>query len=277
MYGEMIAMMETEKRNPKTKHIDKATTAEIVAMINEANFESVKAVESASAEIVKAIDIVTEAIAGGGRLVYMGAGTSGRLAVADAAECPPTFGVDYNTVIAVIAGGEKTLVRAAENQEDSGESGIADLKSRQVTCKDVVMGVSASGSAEYVARGLEYARSLGCKTIGLASNSDSKMKPYTDVYIYTPTGAEVITGSTRMKAGNAQKMVLNMISTAAMVKTGKVYENMMINLRPTNKKLRERMIGIVMEITALSHDGAETLLEENEFSIPKAVECFKSR
>lgn len=263
-------MMETEKRNPKTKHIDKASTKEIVAMINEANYESVKAVEAASGEIA-------EAITKGGRLVYMGAGTSGRLATADAAECPPTYGVDYNTVIAVIAGGEKTLVRAAENQEDSGESGIADLKSRDLTEKDVVMGVSASGSAEYVARGLEYARSLGCKTIGLASNPDSKMKPYTDVYIYTPTGAEVITGSTRMKAGNAQKMVMNMITTASMVKTGKVYENMMINLKPTNKKLRERMIGIVIEMTGLSHDDAEKLLSENDFSIPKAVESLKKK
>ncbi|MBO5316100.1 MAG: N-acetylmuramic acid 6-phosphate etherase [Clostridia bacterium] len=270
-------MMETEKRNPKTKNIDKATSAEIVAMINEANYESVKAVEMASAEIAAAIDLVTEALRNGGRLVYMGAGTSGRLATADAAECPPTYGVDYNTVIAVIAGGEKTLVRAAENQEDSGESGIADLKAKDLTAKDVVMGVSASGSAEYVARGLEYARSLGCKTIGLASNPDSKMKPYTDVYIYTPTGAEVITGSTRMKAGNAQKMVMNMISTAAMVQTGKVYENMMINLKPTNKKLRERMIGITTEMTGLSHDDAEALLEENEFSIPKAIENYKNR
>ena len=274
--GEFITMMETEKRNPKTKNIDKATTAEIVAMINEANYDSVKAVEAASAEIAAAIDLVTEALQSGGRLVYMGAGTSGRLATADAAECPPTYGVDYNTVIAVIAGGEKTLVRAAENQEDSGESGVEDLKAKNLTGKDVVMGVSASGSAEYVARGLEYARSLGCKTIGLASNPDSKMKPYTDVYIYTATGAEVITGSTRMKAGNAQKMVMNMISTAAMVKTGKVYENMMINLKPTNKKLRERMIGITMEMTALSHEDAEKLLLENEFSIPKAVESFKN-
>ena len=138
------------------------------------------------------------------------------------------------------------------------------------------MGISASGSAEYVARGLEYARSIGCKTIGLASNPDSKMKSYTDVYIYTPTGAEVITGSTRMKAGNAQKMVMNMISTAAMVKTGKVYENMMINLKPTNKKLRERMIGIVIEILGLDHDKAEKLLESADFSIPRAIEKYNN-
>lgn len=269
-------MFETEKRNPKTTHIDKAGTAEIVAMINEANYESVRAVEAASNEIVKAIDVVTLALQSGGRLIYMGAGTSGRLATADAAECPPTYGVDYDTVIAVIAGGESTLVRAAENQEDSGEAGVCDLKAKKLVSADVVMGISASGSAEYVARGLEYARSIGCKTIALASNAESKIKPFADIYIYTNTGAEVITGSTRMKAGNAQKMVMNMISTAAMVKTGKVYENMMVNLKPTNIKLRRRMIGIVCEITGLAYEDAEQLLIKNDFSIPKAMQSYTS-
>ncbi|MBQ8321600.1 MAG: N-acetylmuramic acid 6-phosphate etherase [Clostridia bacterium] len=270
-------MFETEMRNPKTTHIDKASTAEIIKLINEENYRSVDAVETALPEIEAAVDIVTEAIANGGRLVYMGAGTSGRLATADAAECPPTYGVDYNTVIAVIAGGESTLVRAAENQEDSGEAGVADLKAKNLTSLDVVMGVSASGSAEYVARGMEYARSIGCKTIALCSNPETKIKPYADVYIYTPTGAEVVTGSTRMKAGNAQKMVMNMISTAAMVKTGKVYENMMINLKPTNIKLRGRMIGIVCEMTGISREDAEQLLINNDFSIPKAVDSYKSK
>jgi len=265
-------MFETEKRNPKTTHIDKASTAEIIAMINEANYESVRAVEDASVEIAKAIDIVTSALENGGRLVYMGAGTSGRLATADAAECPPTYGVNHNTVIAVIAGGESALVRAAESQEDSGEAGVADLKAKNLTSSDIVMGISASGSAEYVAKGLEYARSIGCKTIALASNAESKIKPFADIYIYTNTGAEVITGSTRMKAGNAQKMVMNMISTAAMIKTGKVCENMMINLKPTNIKLRRRMIGIVCEIAGLSHEDAEALLIQNDFSIPKAIQ-----
>ena len=246
-------------------------TAEIVALINEANYESVRAVENASTEIVRAIDAVTAALERGGRLVYMGAGTSGRLATADATECPPTFGVDTDTVIAVIAGGEATLVRASENQEDSGEAGGADLKAKCLTSADVVMGISASGSEEYVARGLEYAKSIGCTTVALASNADSRIKPFADIYIYTNTGAEVITGSTRMKAGNAQKMVLNMISTAAMIKTGKVYENMMVNLKPANSKLRRRMIGIVCEITGLGFEDAEKLLEENDFSIPKAV------
>lgn len=269
-------MLETEKRNPKTTHIDKASTAEIVSLINEANYESVRAVENASAEIARAIDAVTAALEKGGRLVYMGAGTSGRLATADAAECPPTFGVDYDTVVAVIAGGESTLVRASEDQEDSGEAGVADLKAKHLTSADVVMGISASGSAEYVARGLEYARSIGCTTVALANNAESRIKPFADIYIYTDTGAEVITGSTRMKAGNAQKMVLNMISTAAMIKTGKVHENMMVNLKPSNSKLRRRMIGIVCEITGLGFEDAERLLEENDFSIPKAVNSQKA-
>ena len=168
-------------------------------------------------------------------------------------------------------GGEATLVRASENQEDSGEAGVADLKAKRLTSADVVMGISASGSAEYVAKGLEYAKSIGCTTVALASNADSRIKPFADIYIYTNTGAEVITGSTRMKAGNAQKTVLNMISTAAMITTGKVYENMMVNLKPANSKLRRRMIGIVCEITGLGFEDAEKLLEENDFSIPKAV------
>lgn len=261
----------TEKRNEKTKNIDRADTIDIVHLINEENERSVAAVGEAAESIAQAADAAAQAISHGGRLVYVGAGTSGRIAVSDAAECPPTFGVDYDTVIAVMAGGEAALVRPSEDAEDRYEDGIEDIKAKNLTSLDMVMGISASGNAPYVLGALDYARSLGCTTAALSSNPDGKMLSAVDIPIFTDTGAEVVTGSTRMKAGNAQKMVLNMISTAAMIKNGKVYENFMINLRPTNKKLRERMIRIVSEIASVSESEAEKRLSDNGFSIKEAI------
>jgi len=267
-------MIPTEMRNPRTMHLDREDTLTMLKLINEENMNSVRAVEDALPQIEKAVDVVSAAMERGGRLVYVGAGTSGRLAVADAAECPPTFGVDYNTVIAVIAGGEGALVRASENMEDRPEMGRADLLARNITSDDVVMGVSASGNAAYVVAALEAAKELGCVTASLSSNPDSKIGAVADIPIFVDTGAEVITGSTRMKAGNAQKMVLNMLSTCAMVKTGKVYENLMINLRPTNIKLKNRMVGIVADVCGIDRDCALKLLEENDFVIRKALSAF---
>jgi len=267
----------TEARNPLTTHIDRASTAEMLRMISDANRRSVEAVDEALADIEKAVDAATEALTNGGRIVYVGCGTSGRTAVADAAECPPTYGVDYNTVIAVIAGGESAIVRASENAEDSAERGRADLLARDITKNDIVIGISASGGAAYVASALEAAKELGCVTVSVASNPDCRISRIADINIFTDTGAEVITGSTRMKAGTAQKLVLNMISTCAMVKTGKVYENLMINLRPTNIKLRERMIGIVTDICGTDHDTSEQLLCENGFVIRDAVEAYNKK
>jgi N-acetylmuramic acid 6-phosphate etherase len=265
----------TEARNPLTTHIDRASTEEMLRMISDANRRSVEAVDEALADIGKAVDAAAEALTNGGRIVYVGCGTSGRTAVADAAECPPTYGVDYNTVIAVIAGGESAIVRASENAEDSAERGKSDLLARDVTNRDIVIGISASGGAAYVASALETAKSLGCVTVSVASNPDCRISRIADINIFTNTGAEVITGSTRMKAGTAQKLVLNMISTCAMVKTGKVYENLMINLRPTNIKLRERMIGIVTDICGTDHETSEKLLEANGFVIRDAVDAYK--
>ena len=179
-----------------------------------------------------------------------------------------------NTVITVMAGGKETMFRAAENQEDSVEAGRDDLLAKEPKACDVVMGISASGNAAYVASAMTTAKEIGCITISLSSNDDCRIARIADIPIFTDTGAEVITGSTRMKAGNAQKFVLNMISTCAMVKTGKVYENLMINLRPTNIKLRRRMIGIVSDVLEVDFDRAEKLLEENEFSIRKVFEKF---
>lgn len=264
-------MSRTEMRNPKTKYIDRASTAEMLRLINDENINSVKAVEAALTEIEEACDAAAESIAMGGRIFYVGAGTSGRLAVTDASECPPTFGVDYETVIAVIAGGQSAVFKAAENVEDSAELGKKDLLIHNLTPKDTVVGISASGNAAYVVAALTAAKDIGCKTVALSCNKECKIADIADIAIFTDTGAEVVTGSTRMKAGNAQKMVLNMISTCAMIKTGKVYENLMINLKPTNIKLRKRMIGIVSDIIGTDSETSEKLLEENDWNIRKAV------
>lgn len=269
-------MKKTEARNPLTKHIDKASTYDMLDMISRENMNSVLAVDRVLPEIAMVVDAAVKTLESGGRIVYVGCGTSGRLAVADSAECPPTYGVDYNTVIAVIAGGESALVRASEGAEDSAEQGRSDLLAKNITANDIIIGISASGNAPYVVSAMKAAKELGCVTASLSCNRECKIADVADYAIVTDTGAEVITGSTRMKAGNAQKMVLNMISTCAMVKTGKVYENLMINLKPTNVKLRERMIGIVADILSTDRERSERLLEENDFNIPKAVEAYKA-
>ena len=267
-------MSRTEQRNPKTTHFSKESTASMLNIINEENMNSVRAVGDAIEDIAKAVDAVTEAFLSGGRLIYVGAGTSGRIAVMDAAECPPTFGVDYNTVITVMAGGRDAMFRAAENVEDSAEAGRGDLLEKEPTARDVVMGISASGNAEYVASALRTAKELGCVTVSLSSNEACKIGDIADIPIFVNTGAEVISGSTRMKAGNSQKFVLNMITTCAMAKTGKVYENLMINLRPTNIKLKQRMVGIVAEICEVSDEKALELLENHNFSIRSVFEAY---
>lgn len=264
-------MLKTEMRNPKTTHIDKMDTRAMLEIINQENYNAVRAVEEELDKIETAVDIVTEAIKANGRLIYVGAGTSGRLAVTDASECPPTFGVDYDTVIAIIAGGEKTLVRAAENQEDIEEAGVQDLLAKDISPEDVVCGISASGGAMYVAGAMKEAKRHGCKTISLSSNPNTLIGSLADVEIVTDTGAEVVQGSTRMKAGTAQKLVLNMLSTCAMIKTGKVYENVMINLKPTNIKLRKRMINIVCSLTGMDEDAAEKALENHSWIIRDAI------
>lgn len=264
-------MLKTEMRNAASKHIDRMDTLSMVQLINEENMNAVRAVEAASEQIAVVCDAVAERFERGGRLFYIGAGTSGRLGVMDAAECPPTFGVPGDQVIGIIAGGEKCMVRAAEAQEDDAKAGENDLRAHALCEKDVVIGISASGGASYVVGALEYANRLGALSVSLASNEDSPIERVAKMAIVTDTGAEVITGSTRMKSGTAQKLVLNMISTCAMIKTGKVYENMMINLKPTNKKLRARMVRIVTEIKNCDEKTAERLLEEHNWVIRDAV------
>lgn len=265
-------MLKTEMRNQNTMHIDEMSTYDIVKIINEENTKVTLAVEKALPQIAIACDAAAEAIQNGGRVFYIGSGTSGRLGVCDAAECPPTFGVPYDLFNGIIAGGEQCMFKAAENAEDNPEMSVKDLQQRNFNSKDILIGISASGSAAYVISAVNYAKSLGAKTFAITNNTDTELGKAADTDICADTGAEVITGSTRMKAGTAQKIILNMISTAAMVKCGCVYENMMINLKPTNKKLRRRMIGIVTEILGCGFDEAEKRLEENGWNIRNAVE-----
>jgi len=265
-------MLRTEMRNEASRHIDQMDTLSMMKLINQENRNAVEAVEAALDTVAQVCDVVADRFEKGGRLFYIGAGTSGRLGVIDAAECPPTFGVPRGQVVGIIAGGEKCMVQAAEAQEDDPDAGAEDLRKHGLCDRDVVIGISASGGAAYVVGALEYANSVGAFSVSLSSNPDSPMERVAKIGIVSDTGAEVITGSTRMKSGTAQKLILNMISTCAMIKTGKVYENMMINLRPSNKKLRERMIRIVCEIKGCDHDIAEQLLEDYDWKIRDAVQ-----
>ncbi len=269
-------MQKTEMRNEKTTHIDKMSTQEMLRIINEENMNAVKAVENAIDNIEKACDAIVSGFENGGRLFYVGAGTSGRLGVADAAECPPTFGVPKDLVIGIIAGGKDCMVAAAEGEEDDYDTGVNDIKIHTLKPADVVVGISASGNAKYILGALDHAKECGCTTVCLTSNANSKIDLAADISIVTDTGAEVVTGSTRMKAGTAQKLVLNMLSTVSMIRTGKVYENLMINLKPSNEKLTLRMIRIVCDITGCDEEKARTALENSEWNIRKSIEYINN-
>lgn len=270
-------MIRTEERNPATMHLDQMSALEIARVMNRENANSVAALEPVLPQVAEAVDIIAGAFAKGGRLFYIGAGTSGRLAVVDAAECPPTFGVPQGQVIGICAGGMKTLVSASENVEDDPDEGVAELKDRKLCADDVVVGISASGGAAYVCNALVFARESGCATVCISSNPQSKLAEIAHIAICPDTGPEVLTGSTRLKAGNAQKMVLNMLSTGAMVRSGYVYENLMINLKPTNIKLRGRVIRILREITGTDEETATALLEQGNWVIRDAIRIWKEQ
>ena len=268
-------MLNTEKRNENTMHIDRMSTSDMMRVIQDENINAAKAVESELAAIGAAVDAITERMKKGGRLFYVGCGTSGRLGVLDASECPPTYGVSYDTVIGIMAGGQAALSRAGEADEDSYEDGCRDLLSYNITENDSVIGISVSGGAAYVIGALESANKVGALTVALSCNEGCAIEKLAKIGIHPDTGAEVVTGSTRMKAGTAHKMILNMISTAVMIKLGHVYENLMVNLEPSNIKLRDRMIRITCDITSLPYEQSEELLDQNDFSIRKAIEAFK--
>ena len=270
-------MLRTEMRNPNTCQISKMSTYDIVKTINDENAYVTVAIEAALHDIEKACDATAASIMNGGRVFYIGAGTSGRLGVCDAAECRPTFGVPDTMFNGIIAGGYGCMFTAAENQEDDPELSIKDLKEHGFCGKDILIGISASGSATYVLSAIRYAKELGATTVSITNNPGTAMGSAADINICADTGPEVITGSTRMKAGTAQKIVLNMISTTSMIKCGYVYENLMINLRPTNKKLRRRMIRIVEDILGCTPEEGEALLDAHDWKIRPAVESKEAK
>lgn len=265
----------TEMRNPASKNLDRMSTEEMAKLVITANYDAVRAVENASASIASAVDKIAEAFTEGHRLIYIGAGTSGRLGVIDASECPPTFGVSYDLVQGIIAGGKERMFIAGENEEDKYEKGVEALTNFGIEKGDVIVGISAAGGAAFVVGALEYAKKNGCVTVGITSNENTPVLNAADIKIFTDTGAEVLTGSTRLKAGTAQKIVLNTLTTCAMAKTGKVYENMMINLSPSNEKLKRRVIRIVTEILSCDEEEAVKLLSENDWVIRRAIEAKK--
>lgn len=258
-----LGSLKTEGRNQNTLHIDQMSTLEMVAVMNNENRVVEDAITTQLPEIAAAIDIIAASLASGGHLIYIGAGTSGRLGVLDASECPPTFGVDYDLVRGIMAGGESAMFRAVEGAEDNEELGALDIEQNGVTAGDVVVGLSASGGAPYVLGALKKARELGAVPLGITCNPNSRMHPLCEVTIAPYVGPEVITGSSRLKAGTAQKLVLNMLSTGAMVKTGKVVGNLMVNVRPTNVKLRDRCIRILMELGNCDRPTAEALIDKH--------------
>jgi N-acetylmuramic acid 6-phosphate etherase len=267
----MLKHLTTEARNPASIAIDTLTSLEIVRLMNAEDATVAESVSRVAAVIAKAIDVIADRFRQGGRLIYLGAGTSGRLGVLDAAECPPTFNSPPEQVLGIIAGGQTALVRAVEGAEDHPAQGAADLAAVAVDARDCVVGIATSGRTPYVIGGLEYARSLGAYTIGFTCNANASLAPACDLVIDPVVGPEIISGSTRLKSGTATKMVLNMLTTGAMVRIGKTYGNLMVDLRATNEKLRDRSRRIVAELTGLSEEGAQSLLGQCAGEVKTAV------
>ena len=255
-----LKKISTESRNQNTLDIDLVPTLDILKKINNEDKTIAYAVEKALPNIAKVVDKVYEAFINGGRLIYMGAGTSGRIGILDAVECPPTYGVDYDMVMCLMAGGEKAFIKAVEGAEDSLTQGKVDLENINLTKNDVVIGIAASGRTPYVIGGLNYANEVGAVTSCITTSASSKVESIVNFPIVAITGPEPITGSTRMKSGTAQKMICNMISTASMVKMGKVYENLMIDVKATNEKLVSRSLSIICTILECSTEEAIELL-----------------
>ena len=254
--------MVTENRNNASENIDCASTIEILQIINNEDKQVALAVEKQLTYIANAVDAISDAFLNHGRLIYLGAGTSGRLGILDASECPPTYGTPPEQVIGLIAGGKPAIFKAVENAEDSPELAINDLKHINFSAKDILVGIAASGRTPYVIGGMQYAKSLGATVVSLCCNPNAPMINLANIAITPIVGAEVITGSSRMKAGTAQKMILNMLTTASMIKIGKVYGNLMVDVEATNAKLVERQISIVMQATDCNRDTAITTLNQ---------------
>lgn len=267
----MLDELTTEGRNPASEALDGLGALEIVKLINAEDAKIADAVGEQAHQIARAIDVIADRLRNGGRLIYIGAGTSGRLGVLDSVECPPTFSADPNQVVGIIAGGYGALTRSIEGAEDHQELAVHDLQAISFCDKDVIVGIATSGRTPYVVGALEYARSIGAFAIALACNRDAKMNSVADLSIAPVVGPEVLSGSTRMKAGTATKMVLNMLSTGAMVLLGKTFGNLMVDLRATNTKLAERAQRIVRITTSLSREEAKRLLERCDGEVKTAI------
>jgi N-acetylmuramic acid 6-phosphate etherase len=263
--------LQTEQASDRYKDLDLRPTLDILRLMNEADRDVPTAVEQVLPRIAEAVDLIVNRIRRGGRLIYVGAGTSGRLAVLDAAECPPTFNTPPHLVRAVMAGGKDAIFEAVEESEDRPDLAAADLKALALTPDDVVVGIAASGRTPYVLGGLRYAKTVGAARVAISCNPDALVSRFADVAIEVSTGPEVLMGSTRLKAGTAQKMVLNMISTATMVRLGKVYQNLMVDLRATNEKLVERSKRIIMLATGVDYDEAANLLTQADGHVKTAI------
>lgn len=252
----------TEQRNPNSMHLDEMSVEEIAKLMNEEDRGVPEAIQRAIPEITELIEAVIRAFKNEGRLIYIGAGTSGRLGILDAVECVPTFGTSPEKVVGLIAGGEQAIKDAVEGAEDSKELAIEDLKKLRLTKNDIVVGIAASGRTPYVIGGLNYAKEIGAKTGSLSNNENTKISEIADYPIEVITGPEVLAGSTRLKAGTAQKIVLNMITTISMVKIGKAYENLMVDVLATNEKLVDRAKRIIVEATGVDYEEAEKVFDE---------------
>ncbi len=266
-----LGKLVSETRNPATMTLDTLSTLDMVTLFNDEDRKVPQAIALVLPQIAHAIDSAADALKCGGRLIYLGAGTSGRLGVLDASECPPTFGVPAELVVGLIAGGPGALLKAVEGAEDSFTLGEEDLKANQLTAKDCVVGLAASGRTPYVIGALRYAKSIGCITVAISCNPDSPISHESDIAISPVVGPEALTGSTRMKSGTAQKLVLNMISTGAMVKLGKVYQNLMVDVKATNEKLVDRACRIVSEATGISITQAKEVLSQTDFEVKPAI------
>lgn len=267
----MLENLSTEHRNEKTMNLDEMSIKEVLQSMNEEDRTVALAVENEIEEIEKVVGAVIQSFEEEGRLIYIGAGTSGRLGILDAVECPPTFGTDDTMVQGFIAGGLKAFTKAVEGAEDSEELAEEDLKSIGLNEKDTLIGIAASGRTPYVIGGLKYANSVGASTASISCNKNAEISKYAKLNVEVETGAEILTGSTRLKAGTAQKLVLNMISTASMIGVGKVYKNLMVDVQSTNEKLVERSKRIIMEATGVSYEVAAEHYEKAERNVKAAI------
>lgn len=267
----MLDKLATERRNERTMHLDEMSIEERLTIMNEEDQKVPQVIQEQLPVITKVVERVIASFRKGGRLIYIGAGTSGRLGILDAAECVPTFGVSPNQVIGLIAGGERALIQAVEGAEDSKELAVTDLKALHLTADDTVVGIAASGRTPYVVGGLVYARELGATTASISCNRDAVISRHVDYPIEVETGPEVLTGSTRLKAGTAQKLVLNMISTTSMIGVGKVYQNLMVDVQPTNEKLEVRAKRMIAEATGVDMETAARYFVSSKGHVKTAI------